>query len=109
MKHLKLYKESIEESEPKIGDYVIIKNYPGTTFYIEMYEFISNNIGQIIKSENLGEFFRISYNKLPNNIAGFFQPYENKYYRIFNKDMITDFSSNKKELKLKLAAKKYNL
>ena len=126
MKHIKTYEDL---NIPQIGDYVICKNDSQYEEDFGFDEFISENIGQIVNTDETHEYF-VQYENVPHdydllNYAFFttdrtflkglkFRTLisnKNKYSNItsFKLDEIIDFSPNKKDLEIKIASRKYNL
>ena len=106
MKHLKIYEE-LNNTKPKIGDYVICKDY-----LTEVYNFVLNNIGQIIDivSNYHGDQYVIKFENIPENIKNWFYNYNNdRNTRSYDENEILYFSNNKEDLEIILQTKKYNL
>ncbi len=93
--------ENINESEPKIGDYVICKtrNPEKTAFK----EYVDNNIGRIMNEFKDDSYF---YGK---DIKNYIVRFTNPTTYTFNKDQILYWSKNKEDMKDIQQANKYNL
>ena len=100
--------ESINDQEPKIGDWVICELHKMTDIpaYYKYNEIISNNIGQLVEINEKKELNCII--KYFNNIGK-----DNNWFyddhTCVNMNEILYWSKDKKELEDILAAKKYNL
>ena len=94
---------SINEGEPKVGDYVICEESVSGEV---VKEFISNNIGIFSKSIHDETFkYSIEYENIPDNIYGAFT---NKCRRMSRQE-IKYWSKDKEELEILLVTNKYNL
>jgi len=101
---------------PKVGDYVICKEYSdgnGNSNDEFFLKFLSENIGQIIKINlynTINCSFVVEYNDVPRELSEYFS-YEN--YRSNSRKMFIDeivyFSKNKKDLDMYITANKYNI
>jgi len=103
MKYLKTFENS---NNPKVGDYVICNEIENRDI---LSEFISNNIGVVIRSF-FGGSYQVNYENIPDEIKKFFANDE-KYDGLrgmFRKEII-DFASSKEKLEIKLNIKKYNV
>ena len=115
MKHIKLFKESIEQ-EPKKGDYILYN----MTWNVEskLSKFLNNTIGQIANiTKNKQDYdIVIFYNSedIPEELKYIeLQPAnkkDTKFYRIaiINKEHFY-YNKNKEKLETLLTANKYNL
>lgn len=117
MRYIKTY-ENI--NEPQVGDYVI-----GYSLYFsdKTNNFLKNNIGKIIDSENNAynnPEYRVQYEDVPDNVVDSvdfytFVPYEGNrfakrvYFVKLVKSEINHFSKNKEDLEPYINANKYNL
>ena len=106
--------ESLNQGEPKIGDWVICELMQNISEIIPDNEtldtFISSNIGRIVRYENLSDChsYYVRYKtKIPYNIKKWFDVDIFKFD--FAREEIKYWSKNKNELELIVAAKKYNL
>jgi hypothetical protein len=108
MRHLKTYENIIKE--PKIGDYVIMRSkYKSKP---ELTEFIENTIGEIFSkyySDSKMEDIRVIYDFVPDDIRKNFMMIQGGFTMWFKNYDIIEYAKTKKELKLKIAAKKYNI
>ncbi len=114
MKYLKTYEDI--NNEPQVGDYVIC-GVPGIreSDNPDMFNFIKNTIGQIVKIENSDTAYPtyyVHYNNIPEYLK--FDSRKSPSLSIFNEEPfrrknITYWSKNKEELELKIIANKYNL
>jgi len=106
MKYLKKF-ENI--NEPKIGDYVICVNYENTDLKI-LDDFLSSNIGKIVRDKTNVEKFKysIKFENIPKNLKGFTENGVGDEI-IFRSDEIAHFSKNKEDLEHIIDANKYNL
>jgi len=91
------------QSELEVGDYVLMRSSVHS-----IVEFINNTIGKIIgfdydKYNNI----KVTYDNIPEDLRTYW--FNNTNDRDFNINQVVEFSKNKEELELKLAAKKYNL
>ncbi len=82
--------ENINESEPKIGDYVICKTRSTDT--IEFKKYVDNNIGKIVD----------------NYLAYYYVKFKEKTY-IFTIGNILYWAKNKEDIEVLIQANKYNL
>ena len=111
MKYIKTYE--YRTKQPKIGDYVLVTDFEIDE--LEVKNFIETNIGQIIEIDKSAEVpYCVVFEKVP--IEYKIRPYfgfdckdKIKNCRWFKRDEILNFSSNKEDLEVILAAKKYNL
>jgi len=113
MKYLKKF-ENFEDN-PQIGDYVICGD-PGVDKenHLEMYNFITNNIGQITKIDDkkrISSLYYIHYNNIPDNLKFWNQRQRSKTsddyildQEPFRRKNITIWAKTIEELKLKLSA-----
>lgn len=123
MKYLKKF-ENINDTEPEVGDYILIKvNLQEYGKKEIINNFINNTIGKVYKIYN--DDIRVSYENIPDEIKGWFsKPIytpslkfinaikgvgEGEYTRLFSKDRIVVFSKNKKDVEPYIQANKYNL
>jgi hypothetical protein len=101
MKHLK-YFESVNDGEPKVGDYVIVDRKTE----LDVYDFTSNNIGYYEQSVNSNRMtYHIRFNNVPEEL-------EKKFTyncRNYSREDIKYWSKNKKELEIILSTIKYNI
>ena len=123
MKHLKTY-ESL--GEPQVGDYVICKIESGimnpSKSLLLYLNFINNNIGRI--REKTDDYYIVMYNNVPISIKNRFNRiqsleclrknvnFETTRELKIRKDSsyyIDIFAKTRKELKIKIEMKKYNL
>jgi hypothetical protein len=101
MKHIKKFNENIYNREPKVGDYVIIKNdYFGD---IEYDTFFNREIGQIIDIEDVN----IDY--LPYNVKFQNKTPDGTYICDIRLEEILAFSKEKEDLEVFINMKKYNI
>jgi hypothetical protein len=104
-------KESVIQTEPKIGDYVICKETFGNENKIK---FLNTNIGKIINIDRTNKnFYIVEYENIPKSLIQFFT-LNNTNYNIDNTRTITrkeiiHFSPNKEDLLPYLYANKYNI
>ena len=95
--------------EPEVGDYVILTDNEligSSTSQKKLYiDFIENHVGQIISINNQFDWFTVEYNNIPFQLQVFF----NKNKATFTKKNIVCIGKTIDEVKLKYAAKKYNL
>lgn len=110
-----------KEEEPQIGDYVICK--PTNSYSKDFVDFISNNIGKVIKkgykisefesSKDRSPVLYIKYENAPDEIKISIFNYDKKTDSfIMQNGIISDvrcWSSDKEELELEINANKYNL
>jgi len=103
----KIY-ESINDGEPEIGDYVICD-----PDFRNLFNFINNNIGQIINYPSTTDKYVIKYENVPESIYSFFDVNislsGHTYKRYFQRDEIIYWSKNKEDLEHLIQSKKYNL
>lgn len=113
MKYLKTYEKN-NFNTPKVGDYVLVNvDYPE----IEFINFLSNNIGQIIDIDDSGyQDYHVKYNNVPEQMEIRTAHMNNGYGHAFDegtwkvdKSEIYAFSKNKEDLKIMIAANKYNI
>lgn len=123
MKYLKYFED--ENIEPKVGDYVIMKErFPYVFDYSlklhqnDLLNFITNNIGKIqsIDESDYDEdetCVCVEYENIPNDLVPYFTTNFPDHLKqnllIFRKNHVETFDSNKEKLEIKLSAKKYNL
>jgi len=115
MKYLRTYEDI--SNKPKEGDYVLMRiNLLKTntlTYQLQLEEYISNNFGQIDSINFWTDEVTVKYFNIPEEIKNWFQPpspaCRRSRYRKFNIDRIVEFAPTEEDLKLKIAAKKYNL
>lgn len=104
MKHIKTFEE---KTKLKIGDYVIchtIAKYVHNSD--ETLDFIHNNVGKYVKYARSYDLkYCIKYENVPK--LSEINLYDDLFW--FDKYEIVDYSDNKEELEMKLAANKYNL
>lgn len=108
MIHVKEYKEyKNNKSKLKIYDYVICHSSANYMYHNqEMIEFLNNNVGQYVKYfRNVELRYGVKYDNLPSNLN--INLTDNLLW--FERLEIIDYSNNKDELELKIAAQKYNL
>lgn len=98
--------ETINEGDPKIGDYVLLKY---DKFKNDMTNFLNDHIGKIIFIDE--KLYRIEYYDVPDTINYRFHYYKtnNSYTKTIEKRYISYWSKNREELEELLAAEKYNL
>jgi hypothetical protein len=101
MKHLKNY-ENID-SDIKVGDYVLVKSIFSTE---KLNKFINNSIGQLTKIQDDYSIIKVRYTKIPFELKQFFDVIDQRYFGIEN---VVDYDKDIEVLKLKIAAKKYNI
>ena len=90
----KIY-ESLNDEEPKVGDYVICR----TEFNNDLNLFLDNNIGEIIAIDfDFYESYQIYFNDIPESVS-----------IPFSRDNIIYWTNDKYELELKLQANKFNI
>ena len=124
MKYIKMF----ENLKPEVGDYVICKEDGDTYSSIEFNNYLSNSVGRIIKNSS-DSLFHVTFDHLPSDDVLKYSFYvakssiirnlDKSKYKMFNdkytnvtildKTDIIDWSKNKEELELKLAANKYNI
>ena len=124
MKYIKMF----ENLKPEVGDYVICKEDGDTYSSIEFNNYLSNSVGRIIKNSS-DSLFHVTFDRLPSDDVLKYSFYvakssiirnlDKSKYKMFNdkytnvtildKTDIIDWSKNKEELELKLAANKYNI
>lgn len=113
IKKFKIYKESIEKQDIKIGYFVIMNT--ANSF---LRDFLENNLGEIIYVE--GTNIRVKYNNIPKQFCEYFNlPNFDKhsyYYgekvtgiRQFDISQIEKISEFKEDLEVYIYANKYNL
>jgi hypothetical protein len=101
MKYIKNF-ESVNDGEPKVGDYVIVDRKTE----LDVYYFTSNTIGyyeQIIYSNKMT--YHIRFDNVPEEI-------ENKFTydcRNYSREDIKYWSRNKEEIEIILSTIKYNI
>ena len=107
MKYLKLFENTT--NKPEVGDYVSINSR-----YEDYKDFFLNYPGKIIKFYSIGNNIHsveVSYGKnIPDNmkeLLGYIEKYG--YFKNFQYNEIYAFSKTKEDLKLKIAANKFNL
>jgi len=97
------FNESLNEDEPKIGDYIIIKY---DSIVGNAYNFITNNIGKFIKYNSNRTFpYQIEFFNIPNDIESYF----NNNCRNYKYEEILYWSNNKEELELLIQSNKFNI
>ena len=93
----------------KKGNYVICEE----PAYPELFNFLNNNIGEVINFSTKQQRYSIRYEDVPNNLFTYFYKSMRKSglggHRYFNFSDIKYYSDNKEELELLLQTKKYNL
>lgn len=92
---------------PKKGNFVYIhKKYDMDLILLptEVKNFIINNVGKIIEIED--NIIRIKFFNIPDDFKKYFSV---KNSRLFDISEILEFAKTKKELELKIKAKKYNI
>jgi FPC/CPF motif-containing protein YcgG len=106
--------ESLNKGVPKVGDYVITKEWDDDFYTDEALKFINNSIGYIFK--NAGKYaFIIKYFDIPEDIKIYFQYSDySEGLKVGNSILVNIkkveyWSKNIKELEDILKAKKYNL
>ena len=118
MKYLKLFEQ--QDSEPKVGDYVLIHTNMSKSEYrwILISNFINNTIGQIVSiipdtTSSYGGIIvghiEVKYTNIPKGTETWFISLNNTYTRCFNKGQIVAFGKTPEEVEIKLNAKKYNV
>ena len=114
MKYIKTY-ELINQDKPKVGDYVICceEGYKTANLHDKIfYEFINENIGQLVKIDPAAdkEFpYIVKYNNINWEVGKYFRNTEVENARKFDRSEIKNWSEDKEELEVFLSAKKYNL
>lgn len=114
MKYIKTY-ENLKE--PKVGYYVIMKNkFPTKP---ELKDFLENNIGFIsniyynhsLATQELLDFdLAVIYDWVPEELKKHnFRLVQGGWLMNFNEKHIIEFAKTKKELKLKIQMRKYNI
>ena len=104
MKHLKLYEE-LNTDLPEVDDYAIIKVLNAACAK-DSIDFIESNIGQIVNdNDNHYQIMFDTQYDYTNSLGE--KGKSNSYWADENE--ILYYSTNKEELELKLAARKYNL
>lgn len=97
--------------KPEVGDYIIANNLPPignwkTNQYKNMDIFLKNNIGKVY---NIHEYIiAITYDNIPDDLLIDFGRINNIPTKCVYIDYTT-YAKTKKELELKLKAKKYNI
>jgi len=102
---IKLFEEykRIKGETPKKGDYVKINFHSHNQPSFD--DYINNSIGKIYDIDFKNYEIRVEYEKIPNNIKGFF--YDNT--SDFDISCVAEYGKTIEELELKLTANKYNL
>lgn len=124
MKYIRTYENKFKDSliQPQVGDYVITK-FDDIFTFSEWSTYLNNTIGQIVEIKIYTDgtkHFIVKYYVLDYIYDIMFKDSDEKRYLKYegNKKFITvhldectieEYSSNKKDLKIKLAAKKYNI
>ncbi len=112
MKYIRKFEE--KNSEPKEGDYVLMKS---TMSNPELLSFIESNVGKIIKFQYNYDntSVEVEYENIPIDIGFLFGYYgtenmnKNIGFKIFLYESIIEFSDNKTDLEYKINARKFNL
>ena len=130
MKFLKKFES--DTIEPEVGDFVLIKvnvrkyikdnKYMGRDAedVIDYENFINSAIGVVVDIYPLSNDIEVSYKNIPENIEPWFSQrnetgrrlvHDRKkvWLRRFDMKRVVGFGSSKKELKLNIATKNYNL
>jgi len=107
MKHLKSYKNKIEDtSQPQVGYYVILNNLLNHRYNYDITQYITTHIGQVIvKSENNN--YLIKFNNVPDIDKDYDFALKNGWMDY--KDNILFFSKDKEKVEIYLNSNKYNL
>lgn len=106
--------ENINDGEPKVGDFVIIKTKDLPQLYNFYGDFIKTSIGRIWKIHSVN-FFLIKYENIPKEIKDYFSYSDySKGLNIGNsilvhKRDIIYWSKNKEDLDYIIDAKKFNI
>ena len=105
----KLY-ESINEDEPKVGDYV----FCNTEFNLDLNLYLDNNIGKItaIDSDyNSLEPYLVNFSNFPEYLSVYKNGENDKYPDDipFSRDEIINYSNNKEYLEKTIIANKFNI
>lgn len=114
MKYLKKYK-NITEFE--LGDYIAINSTTTSSSkdVIRVNEFISNHVGLIVDYDYPLLIVKYDHNEIPKDIIGFFRTWfiknklEFSYIRKVDPEDVIFKSKNKKEVKIFLKSKEYNI
>lgn len=111
----KIY-ESINEGEPKVGDYVICheKTDNNALMYRKIEKFINSNIGKIVRERDDIFVFWVDFEEIPNDnkFKMFFSSGEvntPETWRKMKRKEIIYWSKNREDLEPLLASKKFNL
>ena len=119
MKYLKLFEELKNIPRPagwelpQVDDYIICREDTSTKDDIK--DFIHNNVGQIVSKEPTDalyiSYLYVTYDNIPQEfkVRGIFAQKNYQYVRLFSKEEIVFFSSNKEDCEVYLAMNKYNL
>jgi hypothetical protein len=99
MKYIKNF-ESINENEPKEGDFVI------TNTGLELDQYVGKINKKLYDSGKCRYY--VYYLNLPKSIS-YMVKFGDKYFTIFHREDIEYWSENEEELEDVLVAKKYNL
>jgi len=110
MKHLKTYEMIEDEPQLQIGEYVVcnfdfVGHWPQTDSQILLTNFIATHVGKYIGKDTHFFLNIIRYYNIPYSLKIYFSD----SLRYFSDDDIKYHSINKKDCKMYLTAKMYNL
>jgi hypothetical protein len=100
MKHIKTF-EDIKLDNMKVGDYVLTDTFLNI---FSLKSFLKNTVGEVVDIDP--NFIMIKYENIPYDVSTHFNEHN---IRTFDKSLILDFSENEEDLKIKIAANKYNI